>query len=69
MKKSAGVVHIAIADSRCFFHVLGDKNQYYDLESLIQAHPVLEEYCDKNRIRLEIDMLRQRELLGFSEKF
>lgn len=69
MKRPAKIVHLAVAADRCFFHVLGDKHQYYDLESLTQAHPKLKEYCRANHIELEMEMLRQKELLGFTENF
>lgn len=69
MKGQKKMVHLAVADNRCFFHVLGDRRQYYDLESVTRAHPELEEYCCENHIELEMEMLRQKELLGFTEKF
>lgn len=69
MKVSAKLIHIAVEDERCFFHVLGDKRQYYDLESLTHEHPDLKEYCDLYNIDLEMEMHRQRELLGFTEKY
>lgn len=69
MGKLAKSVHIAVADDRCFFHVLGDKHQYYDLESVIRAHSELKEYCCANHIELEMELLRQKEILRFTEKF
>lgn len=69
MEKSTKLVHITVADNRCFFHVFGDKHQYYDLESMAQAHPELKEYCCADHIALEMEIIRQKEILGFTEKF
>ena len=69
MNASAKLVHLTVENQRCFFHVLGDKRQYYDLTSLSQEHPELKEYCDLYHIELEMEMNRQKELLGFTEKY
>lgn len=68
MNTSAKLIHVTVEKERCFFHVLGDKRQFYDLESLTKEHPELKEYCDLHHIELQIEMNRQKELLGFMEK-
>ena len=57
-------ITIIVADSRSFYHVLGDNKRYYDLYSLSYAHPELKDYCFNPRYELENELQKQNELIG-----
>jgi len=59
-----GKIKTDTAEDRCFYHVLGDNIEYGDLESVILAHPELEENIELHRFELERELLQQKELLG-----
>lgn len=56
-------ISVSIEEDRCFYHVLGDKRKYFDLYSLQARHPELSSYCKKNKLELQRDLLKQKELL------
>jgi len=62
-------IHVSVADGTCFFHVLGDSVRYYDLDSLLLKHPELAEYVTENKFPLMEKLMKQRELMGITEKF
>lgn len=55
---------ISTNESECFFHVLGDTKEYYDIDSLKTAHPELEMLILLNGLELERELRRCKELLG-----
>ena len=59
-----GKIKIDTAEDRCFYHILGDYVEYCDLDSIIIAHPELEEIVKLHRFELERELLQQKELLG-----
>lgn len=62
-------IKVSVAEDRCFFHVLGDERRYFDLDNLEKHHPELKEYCQQNHAKLESELLKQKELMGFHDKY
>ena len=60
---------VGTKDGRVFFHTLLDKKEYYDLDSIVYAHPELTDYIEKNRIDLNMSLLRQKENFDITEKY
>lgn len=56
-------ITVSVAEDRCFFHVFGDSYKYFDLQYLQINHPDLRDYCEKNKLELQRDFLKQKELM------
>lgn len=56
-------ITVSVAEDRCFFHVFGDSYKYFDLQYLQINHPDLRDYCEKNKLELQREFLKQKELM------
>ena len=54
-------ITVSVAEDRCFFHVFGDSYKYFDLQYLQINHPDLRDYCEKNKLELQREFLKQKE--------
>lgn len=57
-------VKVSVGSNECYFHVFGDNIMYMNLASLVEKHPECADYCEKNRLKLNMELYRQRELLA-----
>mgnify|MGYP003300362043 CR=1 FL=1 len=62
MKKECRIIKIVKNEDGCYFHVLGDNMEYYDLENLLINHPELEEYVSQYKYELERELFQCREV-------
>lgn len=62
MLKNFGKISIVDNSEECYFHVLGDKTMYFDLESLVSSHEELSDYVSKNRYEINRELYHAREL-------
>lgn len=60
-------ITVSVAEDRCFFHVFGDSYKYFDLQYLQINHPDLRGYCEKNKLELQREFLKQKELMENSD--
>ena len=60
-------ITVSVAEDRCFFHVFGDSYKYFDLQYLQINHPDLRDYCEKNKLELQREFLKQKELMENSD--
>lgn len=61
-----GTIKVETAEDRCYFHVLGDCVEYGDLESLVEAHPELEDIVKLHKFELKRELMQHKELLGIA---
>lgn len=61
-------VHISVAGGSCFFHILGDRRRYYDLDSLRRGHPELKDSIDEKKYELQGELMKRREMMGVSDR-
>jgi len=60
-------ITVSVAEDRCFFHVFGDSYKYFDLQYLQINHPDLRDYCEKNKLELQREFFKQKELMENSD--
>lgn len=56
-------VNISIDDHDCYFHFLGDKRKYYDIEAMVRAHPEYSMYIAVHKMELIMKLRHAKELL------
>lgn len=61
--KVLGRIMVDSKEGRCFFHVLGDYKEFYDIESMGNAHPEEKAFIELNRYELERILSRECELV------
>jgi hypothetical protein len=63
-----GKLMITAKDSKCFYHVLGDYKEYYDLTSIDLEHPELHDFIQKQKYTIEMAFFRKKKL-NIDEKY
>ena len=64
-----GTILIDAKKDKCFYHVLGDETEFYDLYSLVSSHPEQSAFVELNRHELERGLLKQKEIMGINDKY
>lgn len=62
MSKVSGNINVCVNQEGCFYHVLGDDIEFYDLESLVRAHPELDEIVRHKKYDLTREFYQKQEL-------
>jgi hypothetical protein len=64
-----GKIIISTHNNKCFYHVLGDRVEFYDLESLVYSHPELSDLINLQKHSIEGEYFKKRERINFNDKF
>lgn len=61
--KVLGKIMVDSKEGRCFFHVLGDCKEFYDVESMENAHPEESAFIELNKNELNRYLYQTQEML------
>lgn len=61
--KVLGKIMVDSKEGKCFFHVLGDCKEFYDVESMENAHPEESAFIELNRHELNCCLYQAQEML------
>ena len=61
--KVLGKIMVDSKEGRCFFHVLGDCKEFYDIESMGNAHPEESAFIELNKRELNRSLYQAQEMM------
>lgn len=62
--KVIGRIMVDSKDGRCFYHVLGDCKEFYDIESMETAHPEEKAFIELNKYELMRALYRAQKIIN-----